>query len=58
VERKLRWENETHCYLSAGRHGDARAFYLLEGIILIVLPTDTRQRDNEQEAGNERAWDE
>lgn len=44
-ERKTR--SNSYCNLSAGRHGDTGAFNLLEGVVLIVLPTNTG-RETEQ----------
>lgn len=36
----------SYCNLSAGWHGDASAFNLLEGVVLIILPTNRERQTN------------
>lgn len=36
----------SYCNLSAGWHGDASAFNLLEGVVLIILPTNRETQSN------------
>lgn len=38
--------SSSYCNLSAGWHGDASAFNLLEGVVLIILPTNRERQSN------------